>query len=190
MVLWSAKRESADGPIGPLRQRAGAAETWEPQAAGTNSPSCPVPQVPVRNCSAHSQGYRARNRSDQALQVISRRPVLYFARSAMISRALRLIRVFHDMNQTELAKQLGISKSYLSEIESGEKYPTLSLIEKYSKTFDIPPSAILFFAENLGDPSVRSQARRFVAKKVLTLLQFIEERSGASDGKRKNRLLA
>jgi transcriptional regulator with XRE-family HTH domain len=107
----------------------------------------------------------------------------------MISNALRLIRVFHDMKQIELAKKLGVSKSYLSEIEAGQKAPTLPLIEKYAKLFEIPASAILFFAENLRDPSARSQARRFVAKKVLTLLQFIEQRSGASGGKGKNRLL-
>ena len=39
----------------------------------------------------------------------------------MQSDALRLVRVFHDMSQTALAERLGISKSYLSEIEKGEK---------------------------------------------------------------------
>ena len=39
----------------------------------------------------------------------------------MLSEALRLIRVFHDLKQTELADRLGVSKSYLSEIESGEE---------------------------------------------------------------------
>ena len=39
----------------------------------------------------------------------------------MLSEALRLIRVFHDMKQTELADRLSISKSYLSEIEGGEE---------------------------------------------------------------------
>ena len=68
---------------------------------------------------------------------------------AMLSEALRLIRVFHDMKQTELAQRLGISKSYLSEIESGKKPPRMDLIERYASEFGIPSSSILFFAEGL-----------------------------------------
>lgn len=95
----------------------------------------------------------------------------------MLAEALRLIRVYHDLTQSELADRFKISKSYLSEIESGIKSPTLALIDQYATEFKIPPSSILFFAENLEDPSVASHARRFVSKKVLTLLRFIEERS-------------
>ena len=50
----------------------------------------------------------------------------------MLAQALRLIRVFHDVKQNELAARLGISKSHLSEIESGRKQPRLELIERYS----------------------------------------------------------
>ena len=39
----------------------------------------------------------------------------------MLSDALRLIRVFHDLKQQDLADRLEISKSYLSEIENGQK---------------------------------------------------------------------
>ena len=35
----------------------------------------------------------------------------------MNGEVLRLLRVFNDIKANELAKQLGISKSYLSEIE-------------------------------------------------------------------------
>lgn len=49
---------------------------------------------------------------------LSNMPRVYVSTgAAMLSEALRLIRVFHDMKQTELAQRLGISKSYLSEIE-------------------------------------------------------------------------
>ena len=63
----------------------------------------------------------------------------------MLSEALRLIRVFHDMKQTELAQRLGISKSYLSEIESGKKPPRMDLIERYVSEFDIPSSVDFVF---------------------------------------------
>jgi len=63
------------------------------------------------------------------------------------NHVLRLVRIFHDLNQKELADELKISKSYLSEIESGKKPPTLSLLEGYATIFDIPCWVILFLCE-------------------------------------------
>lgn len=66
-----------------------------------------------------------------------------------LNKALRLIRVYHDLNQKELAEKLGIVKSYLSEIESGKKMLTIPLLCKYSEVFTIPVSSIVLFAEKL-----------------------------------------
>jgi transcriptional regulator with XRE-family HTH domain len=99
----------------------------------------------------------------------------------MLHEALRLIRVYHDMKQAELADKLGISKSYMSEIEKGTKPPSVDLISKYAEIFGIPASSILFFAENMDKPMAAGtarQARTFVAAKIIRLLQFLEERSG------------
>lgn len=95
----------------------------------------------------------------------------------MLNEALRLIRVFHDLKQKELASKLEISKSYLSEIESGKKKPTLPLLNKYSDIFDIPVSSILFFSENMSTNVNTEKARTFISSKILTLLKFIAERS-------------
>ena len=104
---------------------------------------------------------------------------------AMLSEALRLIRVFHDMKQTELAQRLGISKSYLSEIESGKKPPRMDLIERYSSEFGIPSSSILFFAEGLKRPSASASAARkaksVIARKVIYFLRLVEERTAYAD---------
>lgn len=99
----------------------------------------------------------------------------------MLSEALRLIRVFHDLKQVELAIKLGISKSYLSEIESGKKVPTIDLIEKYEREFEIPKSSILFFSERLSDPSLDDEAadgaRKVIARKILDFLRVVEART-------------
>jgi transcriptional regulator with XRE-family HTH domain len=107
----------------------------------------------------------------------------------MLSEVLRLIRVYHDLNQKELAEKLKISKSYLSEIESGTKAPTLQLIESYAAEFEIPTSAILLFQENLGGQgSPSSKATRSVKSKILRILQFIEERAAQKNEKKKSKL--
>ncbi|WP_373529975.1 helix-turn-helix transcriptional regulator [Nostoc sp.] len=98
----------------------------------------------------------------------------------MLSEALRLMRVFYDLTQKELAEKLGISKSYLSEIESGKKTPTLELLNRYSEFFDIPASSIMFFSESLNKDIKTEKLRTFVSSKILAILNFIAEKSGRS----------
>ena len=76
----------------------------------------------------------------------------------MLTEALRLIRVFHDMKQNELATHLGISKSHLSEIESGKKQPSLQLIERYSSEFGIPAVIYLVFRRAFREPITINQS--------------------------------
>ncbi|RTL89274.1 MAG: XRE family transcriptional regulator [Hyphomicrobiales bacterium] len=97
----------------------------------------------------------------------------------MLSEALRLIRVFHDLKQNELADRLGVSKSYISEVESGKKQPTIEIINKYASEFSIPASSILFFSEQLesGEGTKAANARKYIADKVLKMLNFIDEKS-------------
>lgn len=96
----------------------------------------------------------------------------------MLNEALRLIRVYHDMKQSEAAEKLGVSRSYLSEIEGNRKRPTLDLIEKYSAAFNIPVSSIMFFSEQMDNSKAFEGARSVVASKVVSLLRFLEARSG------------
>ena len=51
----------------------------------------------------------------------------------MIGETLRYLRVFNDYTMVELSEKLELSQSYISEIESGRKQPTLQVINKYAK---------------------------------------------------------
>ena len=95
----------------------------------------------------------------------------------MLNEALRLIRAFHDMNQKDLAERLGISNSYLSELESGKKTPTLEMIQKYSEVFKMPSSSILFFSEHCKNGEKSEKTRKQISKKVLKILEWISEKS-------------
>ena len=99
----------------------------------------------------------------------------------MLNRVLRLLRTYMGLRQTEAAERLGISQSYLSEVESGAKVPTLELIGRYSSTFEVPVSTIMLFSENLDDKSSLAKARTLVAGKVVGLLEFLEGRAGVAD---------
>ena len=100
----------------------------------------------------------------------------------MIGEALRLIRVFHDIKQSELAGRLEISQSHLSEIERNKKKPSNDLVEQYSKEFGLPVSSIWFFNEHLDGnvrPGALDRARGVIADRVLDFLRIVERNRAA-----------
>jgi len=96
----------------------------------------------------------------------------------MLNEALRLLRVFHDLNLSELSEKLNISASYLSEIENGKKQPTLDLISKYAELFNTTPSSILFFSEDINKDKRKTNFKDILRKKTIRFLQSIEDAAG------------
>jgi len=91
----------------------------------------------------------------------------------MIAEALRLLRTYHKIRQSKLAAELGISRSYLCELESGRKTITMDLLKAYSAHFQIPMSALLFFSEELDRRRPAARAEGAVALAALHLLNRI-----------------
>lgn len=101
----------------------------------------------------------------------------------MLNRALKLIRTYHQLKQIELAKRLGVSNSYLSEIESGLKTPGFDLLEKYAEIFKMPVSSILLFSEKMSDENKTGEKIRVgAASKILRLLEWINEHDSVAHG--------
>jgi transcriptional regulator with XRE-family HTH domain len=86
--------------------------------------------------------------------------------------ALRLIRVFHDLSQTALAQKLNISRAYVSEIEHGNKLPSLKIIQQYAKVFGLTTSWILLFSEELEKKESIISYNRKAAEKGKNLLAW------------------
>jgi transcriptional regulator with XRE-family HTH domain len=101
--------------------------------------------------------------------------------SSMINRALKLTREFHRIKQSELAERLSVSKSFLSEVESGKKAPTLDLLQRYADAFGIPASTLLLFAERLksGDTRFRRNGK---VEKVMQFLEWVVSEERAASG--------
>lgn len=99
----------------------------------------------------------------------------------MIGEALRLIRAYNDMTQSDLAPHIGVSQSYISDIENGNKMPSQEIVTKYAEFFDIPVSSIWFFGENLeqGVPKENLEAARSVISEVIiNYLKIANRRRG------------
>ena len=102
----------------------------------------------------------------------------------MYARALKVIREYHRLSQTELADRLGLSKSYISELEAGSKKASLDVLERYAEQFQIPMSSLMLFAERSADADFGERSRSFAANKVLKMLEWL---SKAGDGSGKGR---
>ena len=72
----------------------------------------------------------------------------------MIHKTLKMLRIINGMAGKDCAIALGISKSYLSEIENGKKLPPLELLEKYTVIFDVRLSTLILFIEKLYNEQV------------------------------------
>lgn len=96
----------------------------------------------------------------------------------MFGQALKLLRRSQGLNQSTLAEKLDVSRSYISELESGNRTPSLDLLNRYAGIFDIPVSSLMFFAEALQDKenfsSRLEKAKGIIAKKIIALLTILD----------------
>ncbi|MCX5618488.1 helix-turn-helix domain-containing protein [Bombella sp. TMW 2.2543] len=92
----------------------------------------------------------------------------------MYDRALKTIRQYHRLSQSDLAKQINISRSYLNEIEHKKKEPSLAVLKKYADRFELPISSLMLFAEQESNKNF-NKARIFFADKVLKMLEWVAD---------------
>ncbi len=97
----------------------------------------------------------------------------------MLHEALKQVRLFHKFKQFELANELGISKSYLCEIESNQKPVSIELLGRYSKIFSIPVSSLMIFSENLEDKSRGKRIKHKFARKVIEIMEWFNDKEEA-----------
>jgi len=94
----------------------------------------------------------------------------------MYDRALKLIRQYHRLSQAEVADKLGLSRSFVSELEKPNgKKASIDVLERYANFFKIPLSSLLLFAERSSAGGFREKSRTFAADKVLKMLEWVEE---------------
>ncbi|MFR7991364.1 MAG: helix-turn-helix domain-containing protein [Lachnospiraceae bacterium] len=92
-----------------------------------------------------------------------------------MGEALRLLRIFNGYKSAELAKMLGLSQSYVSELENNKKQPTLEVLERYAKVFDMKKSTLLLFAESLEHEKIEKNKKQRVALAGMKLLKILEK---------------
>jgi transcriptional regulator with XRE-family HTH domain len=66
-----------------------------------------------------------------------------------LGRALRLARDDRGLSQEDLAGNAGVSRTYLGEIERGEKCPSVCVVDALARALDMPSHELLKLADDL-----------------------------------------
>ena len=69
----------------------------------------------------------------------------------ILNKALKQLRILNNINQKDLANNLGISPVTINLIEKEKQGVPINILELYSTKFDIPISSIWLFAEQISD---------------------------------------
>ncbi|GAW90935.1 helix-turn-helix domain-containing protein [Calderihabitans maritimus] len=93
--------------------------------------------------------------------------------SSFIGQKIRVLREKNKLTRTELAKQLGITGLHLYRIETGRRNPTIKMLQKLAKIFQVPLS--YFSGEEPSGQSVKYE--------VVDLEQFLRENTVRLEGR-------
>ncbi len=63
-----------------------------------------------------------------------------------IPSALKELRVKKGVRQYEVANKIGITQTYMSQIEKGQKVPSVEVLEKLAKYYKTPIAIMLWFS--------------------------------------------
>jgi transcriptional regulator with XRE-family HTH domain len=67
-------------------------------------------------------------------------------------RRMRTLRLHHQLSQRELAHQLGVvSRSYISDLEAGHKYPSVDVAVRMADLFDVTIDVLLINTPDTTD---------------------------------------
>ena len=89
----------------------------------------------------------------------------------MLNEALKAVRKFHRVSVQDAAARMGVSASYISEIENGKKRINQDILEAYSRLFELPISSFYLISESSNPhPASRKAA---LARKVSQIVRWI-----------------
>lgn len=99
----------------------------------------------------------------------------------MIGDVLKRTRTIYGYKATEMSSMLGISTSYLSEIENNKKQPSLELLEKYAKIYGIRLSSLILLSENFEEAEKNGKGAVIIRNMMMHLIEEMSKSVGESD---------
>ena len=90
---------------------------------------------------------------------------------------LKFYRKHANFSQQQMAEKCNIATNYLSEIERGQKFPSVEMIENIAVVLNIPAYLLFLEGKNITDTKILLQKRNreFSEKLLLTISKLLEE---------------
>ena len=89
----------------------------------------------------------------------------------MIGDILKRMRLIYGFKASEMSKTIGISPSYLSEIESGKKQPSLDHLQKYANCFGIKLSSLILLSESYEEAEKEGKGTAMIRSMMISLIR-------------------
>jgi len=106
-----------------------------------------------------------------------------------MGKLINMLRKVNGLTQARLAKELGVTRAYLSQVENGHKEPSLVLLRKIAEFFEIP-LAVLVADENETDPQMMNELKRMLGEVLVIKLSMAEHRTKSGKKKSKAKMKA
>lgn len=90
-----------------------------------------------------------------------------------IGDALKNIRKKAKITQLKMSKDIGISQTYLSQIENGERIPSIGVLEQISSFHGIPLGVMMWYSVESAD--VKKEKQDIYNKLKPTIDKIIED---------------
>lgn len=89
----------------------------------------------------------------------------------MLGNTLKRLRGIYGYSAKEMSELLGISSSYLSEIENGKKKISMDLLDRYSELFGLRVSTLVRFSEDYEDAELNNAGQKFITSLMSEVIE-------------------
>ena len=89
----------------------------------------------------------------------------------MLGNTLKRLRGIYGYSAKEMSELLGISSSYLSEIENGKKKVSIDLLDRYSELFGLRVSTLVRFSEDYEDAELNNAGQKFITSLMSKVIE-------------------
>lgn len=101
----------------------------------------------------------------------------------MIGEVLKRTRTIYGYKANEMSVKLGISSSYLSEIENNKKTPSLEILQKYADIYGMKLSSLILLSENLEELAKENKSNLFIRDLMMNLIDKMSRNLGEPNEK-------
>ncbi|CAM3275512.1 helix-turn-helix transcriptional regulator [Paenibacillus taichungensis] len=101
----------------------------------------------------------------------------------MIGDILKKTRSIYGYKAKDMSIKLDISPSYLSEIETNKKRPSLDILERYAEIFNMKVSTLILLSEDHDEAIKTNKPQEFIKRMMIKLIDVMSKDEVKSNGK-------